>query len=195
MMEYHARSIDMTSMLSHEELEDFWALEVPLEAEYVPPDELARAVRESRVQYAFSTSSMGTAETYWSVVASDADPRATKNRVVLPPGQKAVETPFEEWADDGMVRALWELFWLRQIGIVCSKITPDLVDTFLAELAAVRARLAPSSKPLRARDPRRAWRIVLNAAKTKDLPAVRVELLRIGVRTASQSVAEYPAVT
>src|SRR5688572_4576107 len=51
--------------LTPEEVEDYWALGIPIEATYVPADIVERAIAEKRVEGTSSWSSMGTAETYW----------------------------------------------------------------------------------------------------------------------------------
>jgi hypothetical protein len=159
------------STLTREELEDFWALGVPLEAKHVPLDEIASAVRESRVKEAFSTSSMGTAETYWFVVAADADVTPSDDWVVVPPGQRAVETSWEDRADDSKERALWEPFWREQAWTVCDQVTPELAGAFRSEIEKALARLG-----------RTAMQRALRATRPRHVEALRFELLRMGVR-------------
>jgi hypothetical protein len=60
-----SEALRLAAPLSSDEVADFWALGVSLEASWVPDDEWARAIDEGRVQEVSSYSSMGTAETGW----------------------------------------------------------------------------------------------------------------------------------
>lgn len=121
-------------ILQLDEVHAFWTANVPLEACYVPDDELRRALAESRVQIAYSTSSMGTAETWWRR-ASGYDPSACReDGVVVPPGQQA--TQWEESLDDrNSLRVLWDPFWKDQTRALAAAIPEAKRDTMLEECA------------------------------------------------------------
>jgi len=94
--------------LSTSEVEDFWALGISIEAPAVPDDEYARALADGRVQVASFFSSMGTAETGWRK-ASSTERKPDLDYVVVPPGQTAFETAYEDFADDRDVDGvLWD---------------------------------------------------------------------------------------
>jgi hypothetical protein len=177
------------SKLSRDELEDFWALDVPLEASCVPDDELVRALAQSRIKRAVSSSSMGTAETAWYPADAKDGADLVSLGVVLPPGQNAV------WPDDTIddrdrVRALWEPFWKEQEYIVGARIDAGHLEEFVRAIAGVRPGI-DQAKVLAAKNARAAMRVVFrtvkkNQRRTEELRALRFELLRIGVRIVRQ---------
>lgn len=75
--------------LTLDEVDDFYALNVPIEAERMPREAVMRAIAEHRVQCAASSSSMGIAETFWYALRPTAAPElAARDCVVVPPGQQ-----------------------------------------------------------------------------------------------------------
>jgi hypothetical protein len=125
------------SRLSREEVEDFWALGVTLEAHRVPLDELAKAIHQSRVKEAFSTSSMGTADTYWSDVSPGTDvAKIGAGTIVLPPGETARYPTFSESVDDRNVdETLWSPLYDDQERRVCSRIPASRLREFIVVAA------------------------------------------------------------
>ena len=102
------------SPLSAEELADFWALDVPLEAEWVSDGEWRRAISESRAQAVSSYSSMGTAETGWVRVFTPTTSKA--DAAVVPPGRTAQHTAPHDMADDrDSIGVCWSGFWWGQL--------------------------------------------------------------------------------
>jgi hypothetical protein len=125
------------SRLSREELEDFWALGVTLEAHRVPLDELAKAIRESRVKEAYSTSSMGTAETYWSDVSPGTDvAKLGRGTIVLLPGETSRDPTWSESVDDRDIdETLWSPLHDEQARRVCRRIPASRLRDFITEAA------------------------------------------------------------
>ncbi|MDP1921371.1 MAG: hypothetical protein Q8L14_34340 [Myxococcales bacterium] len=120
--------------LSADEVADFWALGVSLEANLVPDPEWARAVAESRVQEVSSYSSMGTAETGW-VRCSSATTRKSECAVV-PPGATAEHTSFSDMADDrDTIAVCWQPFWNTQVAVALGHVKGSLKRYVLAECA------------------------------------------------------------
>lgn len=121
--------------LTADELAAFWAIDCAVEALFVPDDELARAAAEGRVQHAFSTSSMGTAETFWAPGA----PRPGEPRdayAVVPPGRQAEAWDYERWADDRDSDAvLWKPFRAGQHAAIARAATDAALDLVLEEAA------------------------------------------------------------
>lgn len=109
--------------LPADELADFWALGISLEAEWVSDDEWRRAIRETRAQEVSSYSSMGTAETGWVRVTSLA---ASKDGgAVVPPGKTAEHTDPTDIADDrDIIQVCWAWFWLGQVLAALKHVTP-----------------------------------------------------------------------
>lgn len=109
--------------LPADELADFWALGISLEAEWVSDDEWRRAIGETRAQEVSSYSSMGTAETGWVRVTSLA---ASKDGgAVVPPGKTAEHTDPTDMADDrDIIQVCWVWFWLGQVLAALKHVTP-----------------------------------------------------------------------
>ena len=98
--------------LSPEEVADFWAAGISVEARFLPADEWQRAIAEDRALAAQCFSSMGTKETGWHHANTGTDPREC---IVVAPGQVAKATEWEDLRDDGNVIAVcWEPFWDKQ---------------------------------------------------------------------------------
>ena len=130
--------------LTASELEDFWAMNIAVGGAYMPEAELRRVYVEGRIQQASFSSSMGTAETYWCL-ASDEQLRWRDDYLVVPPGQRAFETPYEDWADDRDVDGrLWAPERAKQeLQLVAN--VPEaqhgaVIDECMAVLAALDAK-------------------------------------------------------
>lgn len=134
-----ARDRIVWPVLAPDDIATLWALRVPLEAACVPEDELRRALAERRVRCTVTASSMGTAETYWTVVRSpERLAHVRHDGVVLPPGEIATETPVEDWADDRDVeRVLWIPFFEAQRTTFVRAIPRALHQSLIAEYAAL----------------------------------------------------------
>ena len=134
------------------EVSDFWALGIALEAAALPDDELRRAVDSGRVAQAVSSSSMGTAETYWGSLDREATlDELRENAIVVPPGRKAQLTDYEDWADDrDVLRVLWAPFWTEQaVGAVRHLTGPQrarLLTEYAHLLAALEERWCTATK-------------------------------------------------
>lgn len=120
--------------LSADEVADFWALGVSLEAVWVPDDEWARAIGEGRVQEVSSYSSMGTAETGWVRCSRVDSPRGAC--AVVPPGRTAEDTAWADMRDDRDSTAVcWQPFWNTQVAVALSHVKGPLKRYVLAECA------------------------------------------------------------
>lgn len=120
--------------LSADELADFWALGVPLEAFCVPDDEWRRAIAETRVQEVSSYSSMGTAETGWVRCTSEKTSKA--ECAVVPPGQTAEHTEWGDMRDDRDTTSVcWQPFWNRQVASALQHVKGTSRRSVLAECA------------------------------------------------------------
>jgi hypothetical protein len=131
--------------LSAEEIADFWALDLAIEATYVPEDEWIRALGEKRVQETSMYSSMGTAETGWSHASS---PTTSRERcAVVPPGQIAEDTEYQDLQDDrDVIRVCWSWFWNAQRTTALAKLPADKHDAFLEECAHILVELEQNWK-------------------------------------------------
>jgi hypothetical protein len=132
-----------SELLSADEVNRLWANAIPIDAAYLPEELLARAIAESRVKRAVCSSSMGTAETFWSAAEPTEEPADVRpDGVVLPPGQTAITTPYEEWADDrNSYRVLWEPFYDQQGTALSKCLTPSQRDAILRDCGAILVRL------------------------------------------------------
>ncbi len=130
-------------MISADEVSDFWALGIALEAAVLPDDELRRAVASGRVAEAVSSSSMGTAETYWGSVDRKATLEELRERaIVVPPGRAPQLTAFEDRADDRDVfGVLWAPFWREQTVGALRHLTDPQRARLLTECAHLLAAL------------------------------------------------------
>jgi hypothetical protein len=140
------------TMLSPEEVEDFWAMNVSIEAEYVPDDEITRALVEGRVQRGVALSSMGTAEAFWHRVGVNQDRELVREScAVVPPGQRADETPFLERTESHDADVLWAPFRRGQIIRVAGALPDDRAPVAMAEclriLGALDARWHKMLRP------------------------------------------------
>lgn len=138
--------------LSPEEVEDFWAMNVSIEAEFVPEDEITRALAEGRVQRGVALSSMGTAEAFWHRVGVNGDRELVREScAVVPPGQRADETPFLERSPTDDADVLWTPFRRGQIiriaGAMPDDRAPDAMAECLRILAALDARWHKMLRP------------------------------------------------
>lgn len=183
--------------LSAAEVKDFWALGLSLEATVVPDDEWLEALVSSRVQYVFSNSSMGSAETGWKRATTLETPRSLS--VVVPPGQIAEDWSWDELRDDrDDVAVCWAPFWSHQQAIACRHLKASLMAAFDAECRRLLTSLQGQSNELPEGAPRAAWdHLMARAAGPKqdhwghgDLVrqgAVRLALLRFVVRLVRSS--------
>ncbi|MBM4779368.1 MAG: hypothetical protein GQE15_16800 [Archangiaceae bacterium] len=120
--------------LAADEVADFWALGVPLEAVWVPEDEWARAIAETRVQEVSSYSSMGTAETGWVRCTNAKTDR--RECAVVPPGQTAEHTEWGEMFDDRDTTAVcWQPFWNGQVAAALRHVQGASKRSLLVECA------------------------------------------------------------
>lgn len=120
--------------LSSEEVADFWALGVSLEAIWVPAAEWARAVAEGRAQEVSSYSSMGTAETGW--VRCHRVDALRGACAVVPPGRTAQHTAWADLRDDRDSTAVcWQPFWNTQVAMALVHVMGPLKRYVLAECA------------------------------------------------------------
>lgn len=120
--------------LPADELADFWALGISLEAEWVSDDEWRRAIRETRAQEVSSYSSMGTAETGWVRCTTERTPRA--ECAVVPPGGTAEHTEWGDLRDDRDTTAVcWQPFWNGQVASALRHVTGPAQRYLLAECA------------------------------------------------------------
>lgn len=120
--------------LSSDEVADFWALGVALEAIWVPDDEWARAIDAGRVQEVSSYSSMGTAETGWVRCSRAASSR--RECAVVPPGRTAEDTAWGDMLDDRDTTAVcWQPFWNTQVAVALGHVKGPLTRYVLAECA------------------------------------------------------------
>lgn len=154
-----------STSLGAEEIQAFWAVGCAIEARYVPADELVRAIRDRRVMRACSSSSMGTAETFWEVVdgldAGDAA-RRRDDLVVLPPGQRVEPTSWPDRIDDrDVVGALWQPFWREQELAVCSGLDGNAQTRGRGDLARLLARIEGARRLRRPRSARDAALLAL----------------------------------
>ena len=90
---------------------------------------------------------MGTAETYWRSGSGSGG----TDSIVLPPGQTAYETPYEDWADDRDIDGvLWKPWRAEQVLRLAANVPEAQVPIAMAEcvrvLVALEARLARGSK-------------------------------------------------
>jgi len=142
------RDTPTTWLLDAEEVAELWALGVPLDAACVPDEQLRLALTSRRVKQAWTDSSMGTAETYWAVAEpTDGLVQICRDGVVVPPGETAQETPFEDRADDRDVDGvLWAPFYLEQGAALARSIPEELrqqvVDAYARILADLEERWA-----------------------------------------------------
>jgi len=126
--------------LSPDELADFWALGIPVEASFVPEAEWQRAVVEHRVQATTCFSSMGTAETGWTRVTSPTWQR--EDCAVVPPGQVAERTEWAEMQDDrDVIGVCWSSFWDGQRNIALGQLPSDRHEAFVDECARMLVEL------------------------------------------------------
>lgn len=129
-------------MLSLDEVEDFWAMNVSVEAEYVPEPALARALVEGRVQRGVASSSMGVAEAFWHRVGVNQDRELVRaDCAVVPPGQRADETPFLERPQSHDADVLWAPFRRGQIMRIAGAMPDACAPIALAECARILAAL------------------------------------------------------
>lgn len=174
-----------TEPMSHAEVAAFFGLGVALEAAWLPDDELRRAVAEGRVTQAISWSSMGGAETYWSLVDADTNLATLRDSaIVVPPGQEAQPTPYEDRYDDrDVVGVLWDPFRAEQLRRVVRAV-PDAQRAVLLTqcahlLAALEARWCEGRG--------QAWRGALieqlRAEDCTDPDGLRALLSRFGRRS------------
>lgn len=120
--------------LSTEEVADFWALGVSLEAIWLPAAEWARAVAEGRAQEVSSYSSMGTAETGW--VRCHRVQAVRGACAVVPAGRTAEHTEWADMRDDRDSTAVcWQPFWDMQVGVALDHVKGPLKRYLLAECA------------------------------------------------------------
>lgn len=183
--------------LSAAEVKDFWALGLSLEAVVVPDDEWLEALVSSRVQYVFSDSSMGGAETGWKRATTLETPRALS--VVVPPGQTAEDWSWDELRDDrDDVAVCWAPFWSAQRAIACAHLTAPLRPAWFAECRRLLTGLGGQAGDLPDGVPSAAFDAVMaRAAGPKTGPwghgdlvrqgEARLELLRFVVRLVRSS--------
>jgi hypothetical protein len=173
----------MSKYLSVEEVQEFWALGIGLEGEYVPDEEWERALREDRVQETSSYSSMGTAETGWiRLRPSDSkQPRGDcSNCAVVPPGQIAEHTEWEYLRDDrDVIGVCWVWFWNEQRQRALYKLPVDKHEAFLAECAQILVELEQAWKHDRDNPKRQLlvdWLISANKLDSDKLEAELAEI-------------------
>lgn len=129
-------------LLASEEVADFWALGVPLEAAHVPDEELRVAIASKRVKRAVFYSSMGTADTYWELAGSSDTLAEVRGDGAVVPGDTAIETPYEDHIDDRDVdKVLWSPFFREQAEALARAIPPASHDIVVAEYARILADL------------------------------------------------------
>jgi len=142
----------VAGLLSADEVAELFALGVPLDAACLRADELRIAIASQRVKRACSSSSMGTAETYWGLAdRSDSLADVRLDGVVLPPGEIARETPYEQRVDDRDVDAvLWAPFFREQCAALLRRVPADrhgaLIDHYAHILAGLEDEWAEGSK-------------------------------------------------
>ncbi len=141
-------------LLDPDEVAELWALGVPLEAACVPDELLRPAIASRRVQRAWSYGSMGTQETYWALAERTDDfAEVCRDGVVVPPGQTAHETAYEDRADDRDVHGvLWAPFFRDQRAALAKTIPaerrPLVVDAYARILADLEERWAKGLKKI-----------------------------------------------
>lgn len=125
------------------EVGDFWALGIALEAAVLPEDELRLAVSSGRAAQALSSSSMGTAETYWASVDRSATlDELRASAIVVPPDRKAQLTEYEDRLDDrDVLGVLWGPFWTEQARGAVRHLTGAQQARVLKEYAHLLAAL------------------------------------------------------
>lgn len=127
-------------MMSLEEVEDFFALGLAIDAEIVPDEVWTRALVEARAQESVCFSSMGTAELYWT--RASGTPHSRESAFILPPGQTAYETPHDSWMDDrDSDRWLWEPHRREQDHRLLNNIPDARAAEAIAECMRVHAEL------------------------------------------------------
>ena len=118
-------------LLPSEELADFWALGIPVDARYVPDDDYRRALAEQRVQEACSWSSMGTAETSWQPAGEKSE---RERCVVVPPGRVAAR--WDEKLDERDTLCwLWQPHWDDQRDAALAHLRAEHHPAFFSECA------------------------------------------------------------
>ena len=146
--ETQSRDTPIDWLLDAEEVTALWALGVPLDAACVPDEQLRLAIASRRVKQACSWGSMGTQETFWALVEpTDRFVDICRNGVVMPPGETAQETAFEDRADDRDVhKILWVPFLREQRAAVArsvpQELRPKVVDEYARMLADLEERWA-----------------------------------------------------
>lgn len=123
--------------LTADEVEDFWAMNVSIEAAFVPDVELARALAESRVHHGVV---LGGSEAFWHRAPVDLDREVLATTcIVVPPGQQADAFPFLAESDDPDV--LWGPFRSGQLLRLAGAIPDARIETARAECARIRTAL------------------------------------------------------
>lgn len=119
--------------LTPEEVEDYWALGVPIEAIYVPDEQLRQAVADKRVEETSSWSSMGTAETYWQRVDYGL---SRASAVAWPPGYECDKQGYNH-DDRDVYGCLWKPFYSRQESAAIRHVPASETARVLAACARV----------------------------------------------------------
>src|SRR5690349_21637820 len=129
-------------LLTADEVEDFWAMNVSIEAAYVSDDELTRALEEGRVQRGSVLGARHEPEAFWHRAPVDLDHAVVRATcIVVPPGQLAAEIPFLDRPGPQDTNILWDPF-LRGQEIRLAGAIPDAqVPVAMAECARIAAAL------------------------------------------------------
>lgn len=158
------------TLLTPEEVEDYWALEVPIEAIYVPDELLERPLAENRVEQSHSWSSMGTAETYWRRSSSIGESNRA-SAVVWPPGH-VVDDKGNDHDDRDSYKVLWKPFYSQQERRAIARLPTSDHPRVLAECARVLGALEEAWVRDREREERATYIALLYAPGPIDLVAL-----------------------
>lgn len=132
----------MVDRLSDEEVEDNWAIGCPVFAVYISDELLETAIAQRRVAFAYSTSSMGTADTRWAIVSSLRDIERWREDVVAwPPGHVFSESDMESYDDRDIDAVLWKWYFRTLVSRAMRAIPRESYDVVIHEYARVLAVL------------------------------------------------------
>lgn len=128
----------MVDRLSNEEVEDNWAIECPVFALYMSDELLEIAIGQRRVAFAYSTSSMGSADTRWAIVSSLREIERWREDVVAwPEGHVFSESDLESYDDRDVYAVLWKWYFRTLVSRAMQAIPRESYDVVLDEYARV----------------------------------------------------------